>query len=151
MPQRFVVPPELPWPEACWGHKLGQTVMSSDIRSKKEIFVRGRPERREWLDGIGFVWDEREHRWLKEVQPALLAYKENMDHEIKGGYIQAAALDEHNALCREAALGKYSSIATIGPAEEIAQYRKQLLEQMDEKFEEYIEANTNRDPFKNME
>ena len=92
---------------------------------------------------------EANNRNAKEA--ALLAYKENMDHEIKGGYIQAAALDEHNALCREAALGKYSSIATIGPAEEIAQYRKQLLEQMDEKFEEYIEANTNRDPFKNME
>ena len=92
---------------------------------------------------------EANNRNAKEA--ALLAYKENMDHEIAGGYIQAAALDEHNALCREAALGKYSSIATIGPAEEIAQYRKQLCSQMDEKFEEYIEANTNRDPFKNME
>jgi hypothetical protein len=50
-------------------------VTVSNIRSH-EVFVKDRPERREWLDSIGFVWDGLEHRWTEEVQPALLAYLE---------------------------------------------------------------------------
>jgi hypothetical protein len=53
VPTSFVVPSEEPWPEACWGVKLGYTV--ANIRHSED-FVKGRPERREWLDGIGFVW-----------------------------------------------------------------------------------------------
>ena len=63
-------------PEACWGMKLGPTV--NNIRGS-EHFVKGRPERREWLDSIGFVWDVLEHRWTEQVQPALLAYLEVYD------------------------------------------------------------------------
>jgi hypothetical protein len=53
--------------------KLGHTVVN--IRAY-EVFVKDEPERREWLDSIGFVWDEHEHRWKEQVQPALLAYRE---------------------------------------------------------------------------
>ena len=73
VPKSFVVPSEAPWHKMCWGMKLGHTVLS--IRAQ-ECFVKDRPERRKLLDRIGFVWDEREHRWTEEVQPALLAYRE---------------------------------------------------------------------------
>jgi hypothetical protein len=49
----FVVPSEAPWPEACWEMKLGQTV---NVIRAREHFVKDRPERREWLDSIAFVW-----------------------------------------------------------------------------------------------
>ena len=63
----------------------------------------------------------------------------------------AADLDAHNALCREAAIDKFNSIATMGPADDIAKYRDSLVEEMDEMFQEYIENNAARDPFQNLE
>jgi hypothetical protein len=57
VPISFVVPEEAPWPESCWGMKLGSTV--SDIRSSRERFVKDRPEWRELLDSMGFVWRAR--------------------------------------------------------------------------------------------
>ena len=71
VPRELVVPSEAPWPEACWKMKLGNTVHS--IRAL-ESFVKDEPERRAWLDSIGFVWAELEHRWTEEVQAALLVY-----------------------------------------------------------------------------
>ena len=54
VPKGFVVPAKAhQWPEACWGMRLDKTVRN--IRSQ-EIFVKDRPERREWLDSVGFVW-----------------------------------------------------------------------------------------------
>ena len=49
----FVVPAKAPWPKACRGMLLGETV--HNIRSK-HLFVKDKPERREWLDSMGFVW-----------------------------------------------------------------------------------------------
>ena len=74
--QSFVVPSEAPWHKMCWGMKLGSTVDS--IRSQEQ-FVRDEPERREQLDEMRFVWDELEHRWTEQVQPALRAYREAND------------------------------------------------------------------------
>jgi hypothetical protein len=73
VPESFAVPSVAPWPEVCWRMKLGQTVQ---VIRAEECFVKDRPERREWLDSIGFVWSEYEHRWTEQVQPALLAYRE---------------------------------------------------------------------------
>merc|ERR1711939_1164850 len=92
---------------------------------------------------------EANDRNAKEA--ALRSYKEEMDHYCKGSYIAAADLDAHNALCREAAIDKFNSIATMGPADEIAKYRDSLVEEMDEMFQEYIENNAARDPFQNLE
>ena len=63
VPIPFVVPAKAPWPEVCREMTLGETV--SSIRSKQR-FVKGRPERRAWLDSVGFVWDEREQRGIEE-------------------------------------------------------------------------------------
>jgi hypothetical protein len=60
VPKSFVVPSEAPWHKRCWGMTRGHTVVN--IRAY-EVFVKDEPERREWLDSIGFVWDEHEHRW----------------------------------------------------------------------------------------
>eukprot|EP01044_Picomonas_judraskeda_P009861 COSAG03_NODE_1232_length_4510_cov_37.532986_2_plen_361_part_00 len=68
VPRPFVVPEEAVWPQQCWGMRLGETV--NRIRTKE-----GHPERREWLDCIGFVWDEPEHKWSHEVQPALQCFR----------------------------------------------------------------------------
>jgi hypothetical protein len=57
--QSFVVPSEAPWPEACREMRLGETV---DTIRAREVFVKDRPERRAWLDSIGFVWDGRRGR-----------------------------------------------------------------------------------------
>ncbi|MDA8539161.1 helicase associated domain-containing protein [bacterium] len=76
VPKSFVVPSEVPWPESCWGMRLGHTVGNIRVH---EVFVKDEPERRAWLDSIGFVWAELEHRWMEEVQPALLAY-----HDVYG-------------------------------------------------------------------
>ena len=74
--QSFVVPSEAPWHKMCWGMRLGNAVNS--IRHR-EHFVKDEPERRELLDDMTFVWDEREHWWTEEGQPALLAYLEVHD------------------------------------------------------------------------
>ena len=73
VPRSFVVPSEAPWHKMCWRMNLGITV--SCIRANQQ-FVKDEPERRAWLDSIGFVWDVLEHRWTEEVEPALLAYQE---------------------------------------------------------------------------
>jgi len=72
VPTSFVVPSKAPWHKMCWGMRLGNTV--NNIRAQ-EIAVKDRPERRAWLDSLGFVGDDREHRWTEVVQPALLAYR----------------------------------------------------------------------------
>jgi hypothetical protein len=77
VPKSFAVPEEAPWAKQCWGMKLGNTV--SDIRSG-ERFVKDRPERRQSLDDMGFVWDELEHRWAEEVLPALHTYLDLNEH-----------------------------------------------------------------------
>ena len=73
VPKGFVVPAKAPWPKACWKMRLGETV--SNIRSQ-QYFMKDRPERCEWLDSLGFVWDELAHRWAEEVQPAMQTYRE---------------------------------------------------------------------------
>jgi hypothetical protein len=50
--------------------KLGFTVNS--IRSA-EHYVRNDPERRQWLDSIGFEWDPYERQW-KSMQEAFETY-----------------------------------------------------------------------------
>jgi hypothetical protein len=77
VPKSFAVPAEAPWAKQCWGMKLGGTV--SNIRSREQ-FVKDRPERRQSLDDMGFVWDEFEHRWAKEVLPALHTYLDLNGH-----------------------------------------------------------------------
>jgi hypothetical protein len=72
VPQPFVVPSEVPWPEEAWGMKLGSRV---DHIRHREDYLKHHPERRAELDALGFVWDEFERRW-EEVRAALLAYEE---------------------------------------------------------------------------
>ena len=61
VPQSFVVPSEAPWPEACWGTRLGRTV--GHMRHSEGI-ARDKPGRREWMDSIGFTLTEPDLRVL---------------------------------------------------------------------------------------
>ena len=52
VPRDFTVPSEAPWPEEAWGMALGVTV--NNMRSGGN-FVKGRPEREEQLEKLGWV------------------------------------------------------------------------------------------------
>jgi G3E family GTPase len=71
--REFVIPSSAPWADETWGMNLGSTV--HDIRAKGIYLSDDKPERREWLDEVGFVWDDLERRW-EAAQTALTVYKE---------------------------------------------------------------------------
>jgi hypothetical protein len=71
--REFVVPSSGPWAEETWGMKLG--IIVNTIRVRGIYLSDDKPERKEWLDEIGFVWDDHERRW-EAAQSALTAYKE---------------------------------------------------------------------------
>jgi hypothetical protein len=71
--QEFMIPSSAPWTEETWGMKLGSIV--NTIRAKGIYLSDDKPERKKWLDEIGFVWDEFERRW-DIFQTALTVYKE---------------------------------------------------------------------------
>jgi hypothetical protein len=73
VPQSFVIPSSAPWAEETWGMNLGRTV--GHIRDRGIYLSDDKPERKEWLDEIGFVWDDLERRW-EVAQTALRTYKE---------------------------------------------------------------------------
>ncbi len=66
-------------------------------------------------------------------------------------YIREAKLREHAAVCTEAAIAQFRSIASIGSAAEIRRFEQLLEEEIAEKLNEYVDANKNRDPFRNLE
>jgi hypothetical protein len=72
VPRRFVVPSSEPWPDEMWEMALGNTV--NNIRSSGQ-FVRDDPERRQWLEEKGFVFDVPEMEW-EAARCALATYKE---------------------------------------------------------------------------
>ncbi len=65
VPNQFVVPLDnAQWPRATWGIPLGKSVYR--IRARHD-FLRGptAEARRQQLEGLGFVWDVHEERFLK--------------------------------------------------------------------------------------
>ena len=54
VPNAFEVPSIAPWAEETWGMTLGKTV--SMIRSQGIYLSDDKPERKEWLDEMGFRW-----------------------------------------------------------------------------------------------
>jgi hypothetical protein len=73
VPREFVIPSSAPWAEETWGMKLGTIV--NTIRDQGIYLRDDKPERKEWLDEIGFVWDDLERRW-EAAQTVLTVYKE---------------------------------------------------------------------------
>jgi hypothetical protein len=73
VPHSFVVPWGAPWAEDAWGAKLG--IIVNTIRDQGHYLSDDKPERKEWLDKMGFVWDEFERRW-EVTAAALVTYKE---------------------------------------------------------------------------
>jgi len=59
VPSRFVVPSMPPWPKEAWDMKLGVRVAA--IRATGR-FVEDHPDRRQWLDDMGFLWRLRAQR-----------------------------------------------------------------------------------------
>ena len=54
VPHVFVVPSSAPWAEETWGMKLGSTV--ENIRHNGIYLIDDKPERKDWLDEMGFRW-----------------------------------------------------------------------------------------------
>jgi hypothetical protein len=80
IPAKYKVPEEEPWPEGMWGVGLGN--MANSIRCSGS-FVRGNPERKQWLEERGFRFEtkdaprlEDDSRWEFSVVPALAAYRD---------------------------------------------------------------------------
>lgn len=64
VPAKFVVPRDDPnWPQACWELPLGSIVQRIRVRND---FIRGDNmfHRRQQLDGLGFVWDPSEYKFI---------------------------------------------------------------------------------------
>jgi hypothetical protein len=74
-PLKFKIPSESNWSKGLWGIKLGNLVHS--IRTGAS-YIRSYPERRQWLEDKGFVFDEKELRW-KETMALLEQY-----HKVHG-------------------------------------------------------------------
>jgi hypothetical protein len=84
VPQLFVVPSEEPWPEEAWGWSLGRA--TSNIRASGH-YIRSRPERRQQLEGMGFVFDGDERRW-EDTKSALKQYHEIHGHvDVKRSFV----------------------------------------------------------------
>jgi hypothetical protein len=74
VPKIFKVPEGGPWPKETWGMKLGLAV--TNIRSRNNYLKSGSgPERRAWLEGIGFLWQARAVQW-EIAKTALGVYNE---------------------------------------------------------------------------
>ena len=54
VPKAFMIPSSAPWAEETWGMKLGTTV--NHIRSRGDYLNDDKPERKEWVDEMGFRW-----------------------------------------------------------------------------------------------
>jgi hypothetical protein len=77
VPQLFVVPSEEPWPEEAWGWSLGK--VTSQIRTSG-YYIRNRPERRQQLVDMGFVFDDDNERRWEDSKSALKLYHEMHGH-----------------------------------------------------------------------
>jgi hypothetical protein len=80
VPQRYKVPAEDPWPEVMWGMQLGSMV--KNIRCHT-VFVRGNPERQQWLNDRDFRFEtnnniapQADANWEGSVVPSLKAFKQ---------------------------------------------------------------------------
>jgi hypothetical protein len=69
---RFVVPSKDPWPEKSWELKLGSVI--DGIRSAG-YFLKSGPDRRQWLEDEGFVFDVFKEKW-EDAQRALEQYRD---------------------------------------------------------------------------
>lgn len=64
VPATFVVPRDDNWPKACWDIPLGSIVQRLRLRND---FLNGENaiERKKQLDGLGFIWDVSEYKFVK--------------------------------------------------------------------------------------
>ena len=84
VPRQLVVPSENPWPKNAWGMKLGATC--DRIRSHS-AFIRDNPERRQWLDNNGFVFDCQTNKWEQTKQILERYYAIHRKLDVPTGYV----------------------------------------------------------------
>lgn len=70
VPSTFVVPSNDLWPNGLWGYPLGNKC--SAVR-QKELYVKGKPRRKQLLEELGFRWSgNSDLGWLKVVHAAAI-------------------------------------------------------------------------------
>jgi hypothetical protein len=142
VPNKFEVPSSSPWPEHLWGMKLGYTV--SDIRSS-ETYVRNDPERRRWLDSIGFEWDPYERRW-ESMQEALKTYlQEHGDLTVTRRFVVPSCSPWPEKVWGMALGTKVDGIRSKGDFVDGKPERRQWLEDRGFRFETAVIDNTKND------
>ena len=127
VPYKFVVPSNDAWPERAWELPIG--IRINAIRGSG-AFLRGYPERKQWLEEQGFVWDVHEKQW-KEVVLALEKYKEVEGHLEVPYKFEVPLSDDWPEEVRGMALGeKVNSIRSVGIFIKDKPKREQLLTDM---------------------
>jgi hypothetical protein len=81
VPQDFEVPSSGEWEEGLWNMQLGTAV--NRIRPHSHV-VRDRPDRKQQLDELSFVWDEMERQW--EVVKEELVMHKRLDGNMTAPY-----------------------------------------------------------------
>lgn len=70
VPTTYIVPPSPQWPRGVWGYPLGERCTA--VR-QKELYIKGKPERRQLLDELGFHWDgNADLGWLRVSHAAAI-------------------------------------------------------------------------------
>lgn len=70
VPSTFVVPEDSSWPRGLWGYELGAKCTA--VR-QKELYVKGKPRRKQRLEEMGFRWNgNSDLGWLKVVHAAAI-------------------------------------------------------------------------------
>jgi hypothetical protein len=142
VPNSMVIPARKPWPKHLWGMKLGGTVRT--IRSA-ENYVRDDSERRQWLDSIGFEWDEHKRQW-ESVQEALDTYwQEHGDLAVTFLFVVPSCNPWSEKLWGMQLGKKVSCIRSGGTSVNGHPERRQWLEDMGFRFETAVVHNLKND------
>lgn len=146
---REVFGPEL---EAKRIHKRDLTApeLRQYVSSYVEMFKSGTrfPEAQTMLEATASANNQN------ATQLALSKYKGEMDAYCGPRVYEYRKVDDfmaHHRACKDAALQLFDSTATIGRKAQVREFRVRVLDEIEDLFSRYEEANANRNPFRNFE
>ncbi|TFJ86059.1 hypothetical protein NSK_002879 [Nannochloropsis salina CCMP1776] len=146
---REVFGPEL---EAKRIHKRDLTApeLRQYVSSYVEMFKSGTrfPEAQTMLEATASANNQN------ATQLALSKYKGEMDAYCGPRVYEYRKVDDfmaHHRACKDAALQLFDSTATIGRKVQVREFRVRVLDEIEDLFSRYEEANANRNPFRNFE
>jgi hypothetical protein len=131
VPRSFVVPASEEWSKLSHGFRLGSAV--KDIRSN-QYQVEDDPERRQWLEDMGLVWDELERTW-EVAKEALATYKQlHGDLEVPKSFVVPESEKWREEMWGKKLGNTVSNIRTSGYFVRDSHERRQWLEEAGFRF-----------------